>query len=87
MPTSMLTGPTTSIPGVVPTTWQIHPSHLPDVDQFAKTTFSSTRVEGRRGDPRGGERAGLTAQGDIDSRDFGLIWNQPLPGDGVVVAA
>ena len=41
--------------------------------------------EGRQRDPWGGERAGFTAQGAIDRRDFGLTWNQPLPGAGLMV--
>jgi len=41
--------------------------------------------EGQQRDPWGGERAGFTAQGVIDRRDFGLTWNQPLPGSGVML--
>jgi polyisoprenoid-binding protein YceI len=41
--------------------------------------------EGRQRDPWGGERAGFTAHGVIDRRDFGLTWNQPLPGAGLLL--
>lgn len=84
-----------------------------DVERFPKMTFASTRIEpdregyrivgnltirdvtremglaaafvGRQRDPWGAERAGFTAQGVIDRRDFGLTWNQPLPGAGVML--
>lgn len=34
--------------------------------------------EGETKDPWGGERAGFSASGKIDRRDFGLTWNQAL---------
>ncbi|MDQ3674619.1 MAG: YceI family protein [Gemmatimonadota bacterium] len=40
---------------------------------------------GRTRDPWGGERVGFSANGKIDRRDFGLIWNQALETGGVVV--
>lgn len=42
--------------------------------------------EGEGKDPWGGERAGFTANGKIDRRDFGLTWNQALETGGVLVA-
>jgi polyisoprenoid-binding protein YceI len=42
--------------------------------------------EGEGKDPWGGERAGFTASGKIDRRDFGLTWNQALETGGVLVA-
>jgi polyisoprenoid-binding protein YceI len=42
--------------------------------------------EGEGKDPWGGERAGFTAKGVIDRRDFGLTWNQALEAGGVLVA-
>jgi polyisoprenoid-binding protein YceI len=42
--------------------------------------------EGEGKDPWGGERAGFTAKGRIDRRDFGLTWNQALETGGVLVA-
>ncbi len=41
--------------------------------------------EGRGKDPWGGERAGFSAHGKIDRRDFGLTWNQALETGGVLV--
>ncbi len=43
------------------------------------------RFEGETKDPWGGERAGFSATGKIDRRDFGLTWNQVLETGGVVV--
>lgn len=36
-------------------------------------------------DPWGGERVGFSANGKIDRRDFGLVWNQALETGGVAV--
>jgi polyisoprenoid-binding protein YceI len=37
-------------------------------------------------DPWGNERIGFEVEGAIDRRDFGLRWNQTLPGGGLLVA-
>ncbi len=37
-------------------------------------------------DPWGNERIGLDLEGELDRRDFGLSWNQPLPNGGLLVA-
>jgi polyisoprenoid-binding protein YceI len=37
-------------------------------------------------DPWGNERIGLEVSATIDRREFGLSWNQPLPGGGVLVS-
>lgn len=42
--------------------------------------------EGRGRDPWGGERAGFSATGTIDRREFGLTWNQALETGGVLVS-
>jgi polyisoprenoid-binding protein YceI len=42
--------------------------------------------EGRGPDPWGKERAGFTARGEIDRRDWGLKWNQAIETGGVLVA-
>lgn len=42
--------------------------------------------EGTGRDPWGGERAGFSATGKIDRRDFGLVWNQALETGGVLVS-
>jgi polyisoprenoid-binding protein YceI len=41
---------------------------------------------GRGQDPWGHERAGFTAHGEIDRRDWGLRWNQMIETGGVLVA-
>ncbi len=42
--------------------------------------------EGRGTDPWGKERAGFTARGELDRRDWGLRWNQAIETGGVLVA-
>ncbi len=37
-------------------------------------------------DPWGNERIGFELETTIDRREFGLNWNQPLPGGGLLVA-
>jgi polyisoprenoid-binding protein YceI len=37
-------------------------------------------------DPWGNERVGLEVSGELDRRDFGLVWNQPLAGGGLLVS-
>lgn len=41
---------------------------------------------GRGQDPWGKERAGFTARGEIDRREWGLKWNQTIETGGVLVA-
>jgi polyisoprenoid-binding protein YceI len=41
---------------------------------------------GQGTDPWGGRRAGATATGEIDRRQWGLQWNQALEAGGVLVA-
>lgn len=42
-------------------------------------------AEGLGKDPWGGYRAGFSATGKIDRREFGLTWNQALEAGGIVV--
>lgn len=42
-------------------------------------------AEGLGKDPWGGFRAGFSAKGKIDRREFGLTWNQTLETGGIVV--
>ena len=37
-------------------------------------------------DPWGGERAGFTATAEVNRKDWGLQWNVPLDGGGVLVS-
>ncbi|GAC1515656.1 MAG: YceI family protein [Gemmatimonadaceae bacterium] len=41
--------------------------------------------EGQSKDPWGGQRAGFSATGKIDRREFGLTWNQALETGGLLV--
>ncbi len=41
---------------------------------------------GPRTDPWGSRRIGLELEGAIDRTDFGLRWNAPIPGGGVLLA-
>ena len=41
---------------------------------------------GYTADPWGGHRAVFTAAGTIDREDWGLTWNQPLAGGGLLVS-
>ncbi len=47
-------------------------------------TLSGT-VTGAGTDPWGGERIGLDLETVIDRRDFGVSWNETLPGGNVLV--
>jgi polyisoprenoid-binding protein YceI len=47
-------------------------------------TLNAT-LEGRTTDPWGNDRAGFSATGKINRKDFGLGWNQLLETGGVVV--
>lgn len=41
--------------------------------------------EGQGKDPWGNERIGLTAEGKLDRKDFGLTWNAALEAGGILV--
>jgi len=43
-------------------------------------------AEGAGNDPSGNERLGFSAEGKIDRKDFGLVWNQLLETGGVAVS-
>lgn len=45
-----------------------------------EATFSGPNT-----DPWGSERIGLELSGEIDRHDYGVSWNAPLPGGGVLV--
>jgi polyisoprenoid-binding protein YceI len=42
--------------------------------------------EGRGNDPWGKERAGFTVKGELDRREWGLLWNQVIESGGILVA-
>lgn len=45
----------------------------------------AARFTGVVTDPWGNERLGLDLEGEIDRAEFGLTWNPPAPGGGVLV--
>jgi polyisoprenoid-binding protein YceI len=50
-----------------------------------KPVVLDTEYFGRQKDPWGGERAGFAAKTSIERKDYGLTFNIPLEGGGVVV--
>ncbi len=53
-------------------------------DKPMEVTLEAT-YEGMGRDPWGGQRAGFSAKGEIDRRDWGLQWNQALETGGILV--
>jgi polyisoprenoid-binding protein YceI len=51
----------------------------------SKEVMLDTEFAGRQKDPWGGERAGFSAKTTINRQDFGLVFNMPLEGGGVMV--
>jgi polyisoprenoid-binding protein YceI len=50
-----------------------------------KPVSLSATVDGRTTDPWGNDRIAYSAEGTIDRRDFGLVWNQALEAGGFAV--
>lgn len=50
-----------------------------------KSVTLDLEFDGVSGDPWGGTRAGFTATGEIDRREFGLEWNVALDTGGMLV--
>jgi polyisoprenoid-binding protein YceI len=46
----------------------------------------TVEVNGFGPDPYGGTRAGFSARGELNRRDFGVSWNAAIEGGGVVVS-
>jgi polyisoprenoid-binding protein YceI len=55
------------------------------IRDVTKPITLDVHYEGETKDPWGGLRAGFSAKGKIDRRDWGLTWNQALETGGVVV--
>jgi polyisoprenoid-binding protein YceI len=51
----------------------------------SKPVQLEAQVVGPAKDPWGNERFGVSAQGEVDREDWGLVWNLPLDSGGVVV--
>ena len=52
---------------------------------ITKSVTLDLEFDGVSGDPWGGTRAGFTATGEIDRRDWGLEWNVALDTGGMLV--
>ncbi len=52
---------------------------------ITRTVELALEFHGVSADPWGGTRAGFTAETKIDRKDFGVNWNAPIDGGGVVV--
>jgi polyisoprenoid-binding protein YceI len=53
---------------------------------ITKPITLDVEVGGFAPDPYGGYRAGFSARGEINRRDFGVNWNAAIEGGGVVVS-
>ena len=56
------------------------------IRDVTKPVTLDVTFEGQGADPWGGTRAGFSATGKIDRREFGLTWNQALEAGGVLVS-
>ncbi|MFA6030484.1 MAG: YceI family protein [Elusimicrobiota bacterium] len=50
-----------------------------------KPVVLDLEIGGEAKDPWGGERAGFSAHGKINRKDFGMVWNKTLDAGGVMV--
>ena len=73
----------TSVKSLAPDRYEVR-GDLTIKDVTKPVTLEVT-FEGRFNDPWGKDRAGITATGTIDRRDWGLTWNQVLEAGRVVV--
>jgi polyisoprenoid-binding protein YceI len=55
------------------------------IRDVTKPITLDVEFEGETKDPWGNQRVGFSANGKIDRREFGLIWNQSLETGGVLV--
>ena len=56
------------------------------IRDVTKPVSLDVTYEGQGTDPWGGTRAGFSATGKLDRREFGLTWNQALEAGGVLVS-
>jgi polyisoprenoid-binding protein YceI len=50
-----------------------------------KPVLLHAEIEGPAKDPWGNQRVGISATGEVDREDYGLVWNQALETGGVLV--
>ena len=53
---------------------------------LAAASGTALASPGSAADPWGGHRAVFTAAGTVNREDWGLTWNLPLPGGGLLVS-
>ena len=56
------------------------------IKDVTKPVTLDVKLEGRFNDPWGNDRVGITAQGTIDRRDWGLTWNQVMEAGRLLVS-
>lgn len=56
------------------------------IRDVTKPVTLEVEYHGRIDDPWGGQRVGFSASTQVDREDWGLTWNVPLDGGGVVVS-
>jgi polyisoprenoid-binding protein YceI len=57
-----------------------------DISGVTKSVNFILTYEGSGQDPYGNTKAAFVASGEIDREQFGLTWNVPLEGGGVLVS-
>jgi polyisoprenoid-binding protein YceI len=67
-----------------PTGWRL--SGELTIRGVTRTISLDMTFEGEGTDPYGNTKAAFTASGEIDRRDWGLVWNVALEGGGVLVS-
>jgi polyisoprenoid-binding protein YceI len=78
-----ITFSTTSVAPVSDDEWKVTGDLT--VRNVTKPVVLAVEFAGVSADPWGNTRAGFSATTEIDREDFGLTWNQPLAGGGVLV--
>lgn len=74
---------TTKVTPTSETDWQVEGELT--VRDVTKPVTLAVEFAGVESDPWGNTRAGFSARTEIDREDYGLTWNQPLAGGGVLV--
>jgi polyisoprenoid-binding protein YceI len=55
------------------------------IGEVTREVTVEATVEGAAEDPWGNERVGVSIRGAVNRTDFGLVWQQPLAGGGLLV--
>jgi polyisoprenoid-binding protein YceI len=71
-------------PGDGPSRWRV--SGDLTIRDVSRPVVLAVEFEGAAADPWGNDKASFTASVDVDREDWGLTWNQPLAGGGVLVS-